>query len=163
MVNVFASMSITVLAMGDDQDLVLGARFREMAFDPHPRPNVPVNVILKLEKEQFQVNEEINIDLRLENNSEDDISLQPFDNVLFKRIGYEDGPRESASDLMGWENAIFEMGNGGVLAKGGYIGLKKFGGFTFQQPGKFVLWLTHYGPGCPVGIRSNALRFTITN
>ena len=162
MVNVFTSISITVLAVGDEQDLALGAQSREVELNSDLRPNVPVNVILKLEKEQFQVNEEINIDLRLENNSEDDISLQPFDNVLFKRIGNDDRPRESASDLMGWENAIFEMGNGGVLAKGGYIGLKKFGGFTFQQPGKFVLWLTHFAPGCPVGIRSNPLRFTIT-
>lgn len=162
MVNVFTSISITVLAVGDEQDLVLGAQLREAAFDSNPRPNVPVDVILKLEKEQFQVNEEINIDLRLENNSEDDISLQPFDNVLFKRIGNDDVPRDSTRDVMGWENAIFEMGNGGVLAKGGYIGLKKFGGFTFQQPGKFVLWLTHFCPGCPVGIRSNALRFTVT-
>jgi hypothetical protein len=162
MVNVFTSISITVLAVGDEQGLPLGNQVREVASDSYSRPNVPINVILKLEKKQFQVNEQINIDLRLENNSEDDISLQPFDNVLFKRIGNDDRPRQPASDLMGWENAIFEMGNGGVLAKGGYIGLKKFGGFTFQKPGKFVLWLTHFAPGCPVGIRSNPLRFTIT-
>lgn len=160
--NVFASMSITVLAVGDDQDLVVGAQFRELAYDSNPRPSVPVNVILTLEKEQFEVGEEVNIDLRLENNSEHDIPLNPFNNVLFKRIGHDDKKLESAGDVMGWENAIFEMGNGGVLAKGGYIGLKNFGGFTFQQPGKFVLWLTHFGPGCPMGIRSNALRFAIT-
>ena len=161
MVNTFASMSITVLAVGEDQNPVKGVGLPENGRDTNPPARVPVNVILKLEKEHFQVGEVVNIDLRLENNSEDDISLQPFKNMQFKNIENAERPKEPLGDITRWESVILEMCDGRVLAKGGYVGLKKFGGFKFNQPGKFVLWLTHYGPQCPRGIRSNALSFTI--
>ena len=120
-----------------------------------------IGVVLTPLDERQQRGKSLHWDLRFQNTSDQTIPVAEMDNVLLNVIGPDGQKKKYLDDVRDYGSVALENWEGKVLQPGEYIGTMRHGPLKFAEPGKYVIWVTYYGPGFQTGVPSNRVTFMV--